>query len=140
MAYITRKNWDLGSIFSYETVRSASVRLPWKFFCFYSLFICPIKESFPSSIVEWDSHLQSYYRPLLHLEKSNYLTYPYKFLFKWERLFSIAGVISAIMANITGKIETLGSIFSHETAGLLASNAIFRKVFRIIFTIIRYAL
>ena len=45
VVFITRKNWDLGSIFSYETVRSTSVRLTWKFFCFYSLFVHPIKET-----------------------------------------------------------------------------------------------
>ena len=120
VAFITRKNWDLGSIFSQEIPKKGAtgVRLQWKFFCFYSLFVCPIKETFPSSIVEWDSHLRSCCRPLLHSEKSNYFTYPYKFLSKWERLFSIAGVISAIMADITGKIETLGSIFSQETAKL----------------------
>ena len=74
VAFITRKNWDLGSIFSHETVRSAGVRLPWKFFCFYLLFVCPIKETFPSSIVEWDSQKRGSCDPLLHSEKSNFIS------------------------------------------------------------------
>ena len=40
-----------------------------------------------------------------------------------QRLPIVAKVIKADLAFITGKFETLGSNFSHETAGLLASLA-----------------
>ena len=39
------------------------------------------------------------------------------------RLPIVALVIKATLAFITGKFETIGSNFSHETAGLLASLA-----------------
>ena len=38
-----------------------------------------------------------------------------------NRLPIVALVIKADLAFITGKFETLGSNFSHETAGFLAS-------------------
>ena len=40
-----------------------------------------------------------------------------------QRLPIVALVIKATLAFITGKFETIGSNFSHETAGLLASLA-----------------
>ena len=40
-----------------------------------------------------------------------------------QRLPIVAKVIKADLAFITGKFETIGSNFSHETAGLLASLA-----------------
>ena len=40
-----------------------------------------------------------------------------------QRLPIVAKVIKADLAFITGKFETIGSNFSHETAGLLASIA-----------------
>ena len=40
-----------------------------------------------------------------------------------QRLPIVALVIKADLAFITGKFETIGSNFSHETAGLLASLA-----------------
>ena len=113
VVFITRKNWDLGSIFSYETVRSASVRLPWKFFCFYSLFVHPIKET--SSVALLNETRKSDAACFLCYIQKSHFTDSDNFISKWERLFSIAWVISAIMADITGKIEILGSIFSHET-------------------------
>ena len=51
---------------------------------------------------------------------------------KLERLPVVARVIEAKVASITGKIETLGSIFRHETrvfASLLPSIATTIKVF-----------
>ena len=47
---------------------------------------------------------------------------------KQKRNFPVAAVIeTALAVPITGNFETLGSKFSHETAGLLASFATFRK-------------
>ena len=40
-----------------------------------------------------------------------------------ERIPVVAQVIEATLASITGKFETLGSNFRHETAGLLPSIA-----------------
>ena len=40
-----------------------------------------------------------------------------------QRLPIVAKVIKADLAFITGKFKTLGSNFSHETAGFLASLA-----------------
>ena len=113
VAFITRKNWDLGSIFSHETVRSAGVQIQWKFFCFYSLFVHPIKETSSVALLNETRKSEAAYF-LCYIQKSHF-TDSDNFISKWERLFSIAGVISAILADITGKIETLGSIFSHET-------------------------
>ena len=45
-----------------------------------------------------------------------------------KRNFPVAAVIeTALAVPITGNFETIGSKFSHETEGLLASFATFRK-------------
>ena len=42
---------------------------------------------------------------------------------KRKRLIIVALALESTLDSSAGKIETLGSIFSHETAGLLASSA-----------------
>ena len=51
---------------------------------------------------------------------------------KRERLFIVVCVKVAVnRLLLLGKIKTLGLIFSHETAGLLAPLLLFQRVFRI---------
>ena len=48
---------------------------------------------------------------------------------KRKRLIIVALALESTLGSSAGKIETLGSIFSHETAGLLASSATIQKDF-----------
>ena len=69
----------------------------------------------------------AYCRPLLHQIKSNLFTAPSYIYIQINGLFAVALVLEATSASSTGKLETLGSSFRHETAGLLPSLATQRQ-------------
>ena len=50
-----------------------------------------------------------------------------------KKLSIVARVKEVFLTSFTGKIETLGSIFRHETVGLLPSIATIEKFIKILF-------
>ena len=55
------------------------------------------------------------------IEKIRYKLLPHNFSLNKKRLPIVVWAVSAKLADTAGNFETLGSKFSHETAGLLAS-------------------